>query len=501
MIWAIATSPAGPPMSNDDICELDALALSRAIYARQVSCREVMTAYLDRIDRLDPTFNAIVSRQPREQLLAQADEHDALHARGHWLGWMHGMPQAPKDLAATRGIVTTLGSPIFADAVPAQDAAIVARARAAGAILIGKSNVPEFGLGSQSFNEVFGATRNAWNVQRTAGGSSGGAAVALATRMLPVADGSDMMGSLRNPAAFNNVYGLRPSRGRVPNTLAPDAFCQQLSTDGPMGRNVADLARLLATQAGHDPRAPLSLEGGGSQFAQSLERDIAGLRIGWLGDLGGHLAFEDGVLDLCRQALRTMESAGLEVEEARLGFSPGRMWETWLTWRRFLVSGQLAEHYDDAARRALVKPEAIWEIEQGRATSAAEVYRASVARTELFRAVLALFDEYDFLVLPSAQVFPFDVNERWPRQVGGRDMDTYHRWMEVVILPTLTGCPALSVPVGFGSGVHAGLPMGMQLIGRPGDDLGVLQLGHAWEQSTPWRHSRPPLAPSVAGMR
>jgi amidase len=480
-----------------DITTLDARALSRALHARDVSCRETMHAYLDRIAALNPALNAIVSLEPEERLLAQADERDRQLARGESMGWMHGMPQAPKDLAQTRGIRTTWGSPIFRDFVPDEDAAIVERARAAGAILIGKTNVPEFGLGSQSFNEVFGSTRNPWNLAKTAGGSSGGAAAALAARLLPVADGSDMMGSLRNPAAFCNVFGFRPSRGRVPNTLAPDAFSQQLSTDGPMGRTVTDVAMLLATQAGYDPRAPLSLDDDPARFAAPLERDLRGARIGWLGDFGGYLSFEPGVLETCRAALGAFARIGCTVDEAALGFAPEQMWQTWLTWRRFLVSGSLLAHYRDPARRVLLKPEAVWEIEQGLATSAVDVHEASVARTTLYRAVLRLFDRFDYLVLPSAQVFPFDADERWPKQIAGRPMDTYHRWMEVVILPTLTGCPALSVPAGFGAdGASAGLPVGLQLIGRPRGDLEVLQLGHAWEQATDWSSRRPPMTES-----
>ncbi len=484
--------PAQPHRSfnqpMNDIVALDALALSQRIRARELSCREVMRAYLQRISRIDPMYNAIVSLEPEERLLAQAGRCDEMLAKGQWQGWMHGMPQAPKDLAATRGIRTTFGSPIFAGFVPDHDALIVERARAAGAILIGKTNTPEFGLGSQTFNPVFGATHNAWDPSKTAGGSSGGAAVALATRMLPVADGGDLMGSLRNPAAFNNIYGFRPSRGRVPaGPYAPDAFSQQLSTDGPMGRTVADVARLLATQAGHDPASPLSLDADGSAYAQALARDWQGARIGWLGDLAGYLPFDSGVLELCRAALGAFETIGCVVDEASVDFPPGQMWETWLTWRGFLVSGALAVHYDDLELRPMLKPEAVWEIEQGLRTSALALYRASVARTTLYRAVLQAFERFDFLILPSAQVFPFDVQERWPKTVGGRAMDTYHRWMEVVILPTLTGCPALNVPAGFAmDGPSKGLPMGMQIIGRPRNDLSVLQLGHAYELATPW---------------
>jgi len=465
----------GDTMSH--ITDLNALDLSRAIRARELSCREVMRAYIDRIQSLNPGVNALVSLEPEARLLAQAERHDGMLARGECLGWMHGMPQAPKDVTAVAGLRTTFGSPLLKDFVPRQDAPAIARMRAAGAIFIGKSNVPEFALGSQTYNSVFGATRNALDPALTAGGSSGGAAVALALRMLPVADGSDMMGSLRNPAAFNNIYGMRPSRGRVPSGSA-EVFCQQLATDGPMARNIADLAMLLRTQAGYDARDPLSTP---ADLAEGLETDLRGRRIGWLGDLQGHLAFEPGILPLCEQSLaRFAQAAGLRVEPAQLAFDPEGMWETWLTWRHFLLAGALGVHYDDPATRALLKPEAIWEIERGRGLTAAALYQASLARSDLYRAVLDLFGRFDFLALPTAQVFPFDVATPWPRRIAGRAMDTYHRWMEVTILPTLTGCPALSVPAGFNDN---GLPTGLQLIGRPHADWEVLQLGRAWEKA------------------
>lgn len=481
-------------MNGNEIAGLDALALSAAIRARQVSCREVMQAFLDRIDRLNPKFNAIVSLQPAESLLAQADERDAQLARGEWMGWMHGFPQAVKDLAWTRGIPTTFGSPLFRDFVPPEDSLVVERARRAGAILVGKTNTPEFGLGSQTYNTVFGATANAYDPAKCAGGSSGGAAVALALRMLPVADGSDMGGSLRNPAAFNNVFGLRPSAGRVPKYPAVETFIEQLGTEGPMGRTVADLAMLLSVQAGHDRRAPLSLAEDASVFAEPLARDFAGVRVGWLGDLGGHLPFEDGVLALCRDGLKALEAVGCIVEEIPLGFAPERLWDMWLALRSCVVSGAQQANYADPARRALMKPELVWEVENGLRTSALDVYRASVERTAWYRHVCALFERFDFLVLPSAQVFPFDIATHWPREVAGRTMDTYHRWMEVVIGPTLAGVPALNVPAGFGAN---GLPMGMQLIGPPRGDLAVLQLGHAYEQATRWVRRAPPPAAGI----
>lgn len=299
---------------HEEIVALDALPLSAAIRRRELSCREVMQAYLAQIERFNPRVNAIVSLQAESRLLAQADERDRQLARGEWLGWMHGMPQAIKDLAATSGIPTTLGSPLFAGQVPEHDAIVVERVKSSGAIVIGKTNVPEFGLGSQTYNPLFGTTRNAYDPARIAGGSSGGAAVALALRMLPVADGSDMMGSLRNPAAYNNVYGFRPSQGRVPHGPQAELFVQQLATEGPMGRSVADLARLLATQAGYDPRCPLSLRDDPRRFADDLGRDFRGARLGWLGDYAGYLPMEEGVLELCEAALGDFAELGCEVE-------------------------------------------------------------------------------------------------------------------------------------------------------------------------------------------
>ena len=473
---------------SDDITSLGALDLSAAIHARQVSCTEVMQAYLARIDRLNPGINALISLKSPETLLADARQMDELAARGQWLGWMHGMPQAIKDLAATRDIRTTYGSPLYRDFQPAEDSIIVERVRRAGAIVIGKTNTPEFGLGSQSYNPVHGVTRNAYDPALCAGGSSGGAAAALAARLLPVADGSDMGGSLRNPAAYNNVFGFRPSAGRVPKYPVPEAFIEQLGVEGPMGRSVPDVARLLATQAGPDPRAPLSRSDDPAVFALPLEAPMRGLRVGWLGDLEGYLPFEPGILELCEQGLKVLADIGCEVQASSLGFAPQRLWEMWLTLRSCVVAGGRWDDYADPARRAQMKPEAVWEVERGRSASALDVYRASKERTAWHRHLLTLFQRFDILVLPTAQVFPFDADQHWPRTIAGREMDTYHRWMEVVIGPTLAGAPAISVPVGFGA---AGAPMGMQLIGAPGADLRVLQVAHAYDQATRWVERRP----------
>ena len=466
-----------------NITDLTATALSNAIHTRVVSCREVMQAFLARIAAVNPSHNAIVSLRDGDELLREADAHDVQLARGASatgpIGWMHGMPQAIKDMALTRGLRTTSGSPLLRDLVPHEDGLMVARMKAAGCIVIGKTNTPEFGLGSHTFNEVFGVTRNAFDPTKSAGGSSGGAAVALATRMLPVADGSDFMGSLRNPAGWNNVFGLRPSQGRVPLFPAADVWVTQLGTEGPMGRTVEDVARLLDVQAGPDPRVPLSLAPHAS-FADGLRGvDGAHARIGWLGDLQGHLAMEPGILDVCEQALRRLQGAGCVVGPTTLGGSPDAVWQAWLVWRRWLVAARIAPHLVDAAHRALIKPEALWEHDQAAGLTGAQVLQASAQRSVFYQQLLRLFERFDVLALPSAQVWPFDARLRWPAQIDGREMDSYHRWMEVVIYATFAGLPCISVPAGFSA---AGLPMGLQLIGRPQGDLELLQLAHAYEQ-------------------
>ena len=459
--------------------DLDADALSRSIHSREVSCREVMRATLDRIAAVNPRVNAIVSLQDESDLLRQADERDAALARGQSCGWMHGMPQAIKDAAETKGIATTLGSPLLADHVPRHDALMVERMKAAGCIVVGKTNTPEFGLGSHTFNEVFGVTRNAFDASKSAGGSSGGAAVALATHMLAVADGSDFMGSLRNPAGWNDVYGFRPSQGRVPRWPSADVWVALLSTEGPMGRSVTDVAALLDVQAGWDARTPLAIAAKESFAANVDGFDPRGVRIGWLGDLDGYLAIEPGIVDVCARALARIEGAGGIVEPVALGFAPERVWQTWLVWRRWSVAARIAPHLRDPANRARIKPEALWEHDQGQGLTGMDTVHACAERTAFHNAMLRLFERYDALALPSAQVWPFPAEWRWPREIAGRAMDTYHRWMEVVVYATLAGLPCIAMPAGFGA---QGLPIGVQLIGRPHGDLGVLQLARAFER-------------------
>ncbi len=476
-------TPGSITAAAPDICRLGAGALVKAIRHRHVSVVEVMGAYLDHIAAVNPTYNAIISLRPRDELLAEARAADAALARGEAQGALFGVPQAIKDLAATKGLRTTFGSPLFADFVPEADAVIVERARRAGAIIMAKTNTPEFGLGSNTYNPVHGATANAYDTGRIAGGSSGGSAVALALRLLPVADGSDMGGSLRNPAAYNNVFGFRPSQGRVPYAPTLDGFFGQMGTEGPMARSIDDLALLLSVQAGFDPRAPLSLDDPGYRYEERLVREPKGLRIAWAGDLGGHLPMEAGILDLCRAALDIFSSLGVRVEEALPRFDFERLWQGFVVLRQFGLIGKLGPVFTDPARREKLKPEAQWEVEQGLKLSASDVQRAGDARMAWYHALLALFEDHDFLALPTAQVFPYAIDQHWPKEIAGRQMDSYHRWMEVVVGATMAGCPAISVPVGFGPG---GLPMGMQLIGRPRADLAVLQLARAYEDACPW---------------
>jgi amidase len=461
--------------------------LSRAIHARKVAPSEVMAAWLDRVAAANGAVNAIVSLRDPDALMAEARALDDVAPKG----WMHGIPLPVKDLVATAGLRTTWGSPLFADHVPAQDDLLAARMRAAGAVIAAKTNVPEWGQGSHSFNPVFGVTCNPYDLTRSAGGSSGGAAAALACRMAWVADGSDMMGSLRNPAGFCNVYGFRPTWGLVPSDAEGDTFLSTLATEGPMGRTVEDVARLLLVQAGENPEVPFPRAV--PDVLTGLDRGVKGARIGWLGDWGGAYAMEPGILDLCEGALRGLEELGAVVEPLAPPFPAEKLWSSWVTLRAMLNAGGKRALAEDPAKRAKTKPETLWEIEQGLGLSAQAVHEASVIRSRWFAHAARMFQRYDAVVLPTAQVWPFPADWRWPQQIAGRAMDTYHRWMEVVVPASLIGLPALSVAVGFGA---EGQPSGMQIIGRSGDDAGVLAIGQAWHRATDWPGRRPPL---VAG--
>lgn len=471
-----------------DITQLGGSALAAAIRAKKISARDAMTACLDRIEAVNPAVNAVVSMPPRDVLMAQAAAADAKQARGEILPPLHGLPHAVKDLQPVRGLRFTQGSPIYRETIAPADSLMVERLRQAGVIFVGKTNTPEFGLGSHTFNPVFGATRNPYDLSRSAGGSSGGAAVALATRMLPLADGSDYGGSLRNPAGWNNVFGFRTSHGVVPAT-GPEVWLPSMGVQGPMARSVADLALLLSIQAGYDPRAPLSLPGDGGIYLRDLDAPVQGRRIGWLGDFGGAVPHEPEVLDVCRLAVKSFEDLGCPVEDAHIGAEVAPAWEAAITLRSWQLSARLLPEYNDPARRALLKPEAIFEVETALALSAADITAASEARTAWSMAVRKLFDTYDYLVLLRAQMFPFPVQTPWPGTVAGRAMRTYHEWMQSALLITLSGCPALAAPAGFGA---TGLPIGLQIVGPHHAEIACLQLAKAYEAATDWTESRPP---------
>jgi amidase len=453
-----------------------------------LSCVEVMAAYLDHIDALNPKVNAIVALQERASLLREAQARDAALTRGEAAGPLHGFPQAVKDLAPIKGMRTTMGSPILKDFVASADSIMVERLRSAGAIFIGKTNTPEFGLGSHTYNPVYGATRNAYDQSRTAGGSSGGAAVAVALRMLPVADGSDYGGSLRNPAGWNNVFGFRTSFGRVPAD-GRDAFLPSMGVLGPMARNVPDLAMLLAVMAGYGQRVPLSIAGDGACFRETLQRDHKGTRIAFAGDYGGYLPFEPGVLDVCRSALKTFEDLGCVVEEAWPRYPIDAVWRSWRTLRAWQAGGSLLDYYKDPAKRGLLKPEAVFEVESGLKLSAYDITAASLVRTEWYQSVRRFFETYDFLIAPTAQLFPFDLNIHWPTAIAGTAMETYHEWMKVVLPITMSGCPALAAPAGFNA---RGLPIGIQIVAPNHGELACLQLAYAYDEATHWASRRPP---------
>lgn len=476
---------------SDSIVSMDACDLSRRIHSREISCVEVLDAFHAQIDRINPIVNAIVAMPDRDSLRIQAKERDAQLSRGQSMGPLHGFPQAPKDIAPVAGMVTTNGSPIFKGQVTQTDSAANANVRASGAIFIGRTNSPEFGLGGHTFNPVYGITRNAFNPARSAGGSSGGAGVSIALNMLPVADGSDMMGSLRTPAAFNNVFGFRTSPGCVPHGPGEEVFFQQFSVTGPMARNIPDLAMLLSVQAGFDSRLPMTRrQDDPKKFNAPLECELKGKRIGWLGDLGGHLSMEAGMLAQCEQSLAHFRTIGCTVEAVVPNFDFEQLFQAWIQLRSFTFSGEKIQHYQSSEKRALLKPEAIWEIEQGLKLSGLEVFQAAKIRSAWYQEINRLFKQYDFLVMPSTQVFPFIAETHWPAEIAGKKMDTYHRWMEAVVPATMAGLPTLAAPCGLNA---EGLPVGIQIIGPQQADFAVLQIGHSYDLASQYSRVRSPL--------
>jgi len=466
------------------ICFSSAVELAARIRQREVSAREVMAAFLSQIERLNPRVNAIPTLLP-ERAEAGAEAADRALAAGEAIGALHGLPIAIKDLVATRGIRTTFGSPIYADHVPDQDEIIVERLHAAGAIIIGKTNTPEFGAGSQTFNPVFGKTRNPYDLERTCGGSSGGAAVAIACGMLPIADGSDLGGSLRNPASFCNVVGFRPSPGRVPQWPAEDLW-EPLSVQGPIGRSVADAALLLSAIAGPDPRVPIAIDEPGEVFRAPLERDFAGTRVAWSPDLGRY-EVEPEVVEVCERSLSAFEDLGCSVEcahpdlrDADETFQVLRAWKT--------AAGREADY---RAHRDRMKDTVIWNIERGLPLTGLDVARAITRRSALFQRAFEFFETYEYLVLPAVQVLPFSIDVPWVREINGKTMETYIDWMGLCYAITVTGLPAISVPCGFS---REGLPVGLQIVGRHHRDFAVLELAHAFEQATGHGRRHPEIA-------
>ncbi|MGQ3488490.1 amidase [Roseovarius pacificus] len=465
-----------------DILELGAVELRARLGAGQVSAEELMRATLERIEKTNGVLNAVVSMKDGDALMAEARAADA----GPGSGALAGLPVCVKDMANAKGFPTSMGSPAFADKIAEKDDLFVSRMRDAGAIVIGKSNTPEFALGSHTFNTVHGATCNPYNSGVSCGGSSGGAAVALAARMVSIADGSDMMGSLRNPAGWNNVYGMRPSWGLVPAEPVADTFLHQISTEGPMARSPQDLALLLKVMAGPDPRQPHGMPVPELDLAGI---DPAGVRIGWLGDWGGAYPMDDGILDLCQAACQSLADLGCRVEPVAAPYSREALWDSWTTLRSWTMASKLSALLENPKTRDQIKADAVWEIERGLAMKAVDVHKASVARSGWFRAAAALFDSYDALVLPTAQVWPFPMDWNWPAEVAGVGMDTYHRWMEAMVPASLAGLPALAMPAGFGEN---GLPMGIQLIGRKGSDRRLLEIAALYHEATFWPQKNPP---------
>lgn len=472
-------------MPASELCFLTATELAELVRNREISAVELMKAHLAQVERVNPQVNAIVTFHP-ERALARAREADARQARGEALHLLHGLPTAHKELVPTRGVRTTWGSPIYRDFVPDEDALIVDRQAAAGAISVGKTNTPEFGAGAQTFNAVFGATRNPYDVSRTCGGSSGGAAVALACGMVPIADGSDLGGSLRNPASFCNVVGLRASAGRVPKHPSKLAW-NTLSVQGAMGRTVQDVALLMQAISGPDPRVPISLTEPGSLFAGPLAREFAGTRVAWAPALGALAPVDARVVAAIEAQRPTFEALGCRTEEAIADFSDAR--DVFHVQRAMIFAASHAEHLQ--RHRELLKDTVIWNIEQGLKLTAAQIAEAELKRTQLFLRVHEFFERYEFLVLPTAQVLPFPVDEPWVREIDGRPMADYLEWMTSCWLITVTGHPAVSVPCGFSP---EGLPIGVQIVGRFRDDFGVLQLAYAFQQATRFWQQSPSIA-------
>ncbi|MEZ4663576.1 MAG: amidase [Caldilineaceae bacterium] len=471
-----------------DLCFKTATQLAQLIRTKELSARQVMEAHLAQIERVNPAVNAIVTLLPERAMQAAAAADEAL-ARGEDVGPLHGLPVAHKDLVETKGIRTTYGSPLFKDFVPAVDALIVERLRGAGAITIGKTNTPEFGAGSQTFNEVFGATRNPYDLSKTCGGSSGGAAVALACGLIPIADGSDMGGSLRNPANFCNIVGFRVSPGRVPSWPSSVGWFP-IPVKGPMARTVGDVALLLSAMAGPDARSPIAIAESGERFRQPLDRDFTGAKIAWSRDLAS-FPVDPRVTAVIDGQRGVFADLGCIVEDAEPDFSDAdEVFKVWRAWSFALSYGPLVEKHRDHFKETV-----IWNVEAGQRLTGPEIGRAEMQRTALYHRVREFMETYEYLILPVSQVPPFDITQEYITEINGVQMETYIDWMKSCYFISTLGLPAISVPCGF---TPEGLPVGVQIVGRHQNDFGVLQLAHAFEQATQFGQQRPAVAVSAA---
>jgi amidase len=478
-LGAMASAPALAAAPVDPLLALPGRRIAGLIAERKASVEEVMRAVLAQIAAHNPAHNAIVALQDGDRLLAQARAMDARLAAGETPGPLFGLPWAVKDLAEVIGIRSTDGSLVNKDRIPTSEGIMVQRLRAAGTIFIGKTNAPEFGFGSHTINRVYGPTRNSFDPSRSAGGSSGGAGVGLALRILPLADGSDFGGSLRNPAAWNNVFGFRTGTGVIPPE-GNDQWIGRMGVSGPMARHAADLGLVLSVMAGKHPGSLQSIDVDARAFAGPLDADHRGVRIGWLGNWGGRVPHDPAVLKICEGALPAFRAMGCTVDAAQVDFEIEPVWQALLLLRSWMSGTGLQRLADDPATRDLIGPQAHWEIANSRNITGAQVLNASAVRSTWTRAVDKLFERHDFLVAPAVQLLPFPVEQLWPTQVAGKTMRTYHEWMLGTFLVTMTGLPALAAPAGFSPG---GLPAGIQIIGRRGAELACLKLAHAYEQA------------------
>ncbi len=475
----LSAEPTAP-----SLCFTSAVEIATLIRAKKLSAREALAEHLKQIDRVNPQVNAIVTLVA-DQATAAAARADEMQARGETLGPLHGLPVAHKDLIETAGVRTTFGSPLFRDHVPTNDNLLVTRMRAAGAVFLGKTNTPEFGAGSHTFNQVFGATHNPYDLTKTCGGSSGGAAVALACGMVPVASGGDEGGSLRNPAAFCNVAGFRPSIGRVPNPSVRMGW-STLATNGCLGRSTADLALALSTIAGPDMRSPLSIDEPGSVFARPLERNFKGVRVAWFKNLNG-MPIDPRVRTAVDAQRKTFESLGCIVEEAEPDFAPAEIsFRILRAWATAAGLGKLFQQHPEAFKDTLTG-----EIKDGLALSGSDIAHAEIAHTEVWRSFQIFLEKYEYFVLPTTQLPPFEIATPWPTEINGVHFTNYIDWMKSCWYISATGNPAVSVPAGF---TPEGLPVGVQIVARDKQDFSALQLAHAFEQATNFGRRHPKIA-------